>query len=333
LVGSIPVAYAMGHLTMTQLFLVALVSGVVSGSIAPAISAFTPVVVPQQRLADANRLFHVTGGAVNVAGPPVAGFLIRAVSAPFVLALDAASYVISAAMLGGVRVREEPPSTTARRLREDLGEGLAFLWRDRILRATSLCYAGWAFGGAGVVMTLLYLFLSRTVGLSAAWIGLVTAAGGVSVIGVTALSGRLQARFGFGGALLMASSALVVGAVLLPFARRGSDAAVPIAMMSTALGWAGYFLMNVNLLTLRQTITPERMLGRVSAGLQFLVAICLPIGALLSGRLAEGIGIRSTLWIGAGLQVAVPLAVVASPLVRMRSIPMPPNPSRDSADP
>jgi len=77
----------------------------------------------------------------------------------------------------------------------------------------------------------------------------------------------------------------------------------------------------VNLVTIRQTLVESRILGRVSAGLQFLIAVAVPLGGIVAGVLGERLGVRPTIWIGAAIQLLVPIVVVTSPLRSLRELP------------
>jgi MFS family permease len=318
LIGSIPLAARADALTFGWLVAVVVVFGAMGAFVGPAASAFIPEVILPDALDRANRLFHSTGGILNVAMPPVAGALIRAIGAPYVMAVDAASFLISGGLVA--RIPANPAPTAERRsIRHEMVEGLAELRRDPILRASAACYAAWGFAGYGIVMTLYFLYLSRTLGMSALAIGLVTAVGGAAMLAATALAPRLRSRFGLGATLVLAAGILAASPVFLALATPST--AFPVAAAAAACSWGGYFLLNVNLVTIRQTIVDGRLLGRVSAGLQFLLAVAVPLGAIVAGTLGEAIGVRPTIWVGAAIQLLVPIVLVTSPLRTLRDLP------------
>jgi MFS family permease len=320
LIGSIPVAAAFDALTFAQLLIVAVLAGAMAGMVGPATAAFTPVVIPAEDLARANRFFHGTGGAVSIAMPPVAGAVITAIGAPFSMAFDAVSYLLSAALMGRIRVRESPPPPSENARRSDFLEGMRFLRKDPILWTSAACYAVWAFAGFGIVTTLYFLYVVDVLGVSAAWIGVVTAVGGGSLVLAAWGSRRLVETIGAGMTLVVGATALAAGPFLLPLAHEGSTATIPLLAASAALGWGGYFLLNVNLVTIRQSRTPERMLGRISAALQFTVAVAGGVGALVGGWLGGRIGLRPAILVAAVIQSVVPVIVAVSPLARLRAL-------------
>ncbi len=322
LVGSIPVAAALGLLSLGQFYVVAFLSGLLSAFLAPTWSSFYPAAVRRERLADANQVFHATGGVLTAAVPPVAGVLIQVLTAPFVMAFDAASSLASAVLVRRLSVAEHPRNRGDRRLRADLSSGIRFLWGNGTLRAVTISSGIWGFAGYGIVTTLSILYLRRYLGLSAALIGLLTAFGGLSLIAAAYLAPRLRARIGVGGTLLVAAVLLSADPALLALAGRGSAAEWPLLLGFALCGWGGFFLANVHFLTVRQLLTPERMLGRVSAISQLAMAVSTALGALVGGALAEVVGVRPTLWVAAAVLPLSFVVTAASPLRRMRELPV-----------
>jgi MFS family permease len=322
LVGSISVAAAFGSLTLTQLFVVALLWGTIEAFTDPAWDAFYPTAVGREHLGDANRILHATAGGLSVVAPATAGALIQVFGAPYVMGVDAASYVVAAGIITKLRVAERPPARSSeRRLWTELAEGLRLMWSDRILRMTTLVYTVWHFAGWGMVTTLWVLYLRRVLGLEPVWIGGLGAVGGVILMLAMWASPRVQKRIGFGRLVVVATTSFVVSAFLIPLARGDRVFILSILIAATATGWAGSLVMNVSLQTLRQTVTPDRILGRVSAGSDFIAALFIGAGSLVAGVLAGELGIRTTLWISAFLHPLMLVALARSPIPAMREIP------------
>ena len=322
LVGSISVAALFDSLTMTQLFIVALLWGTIEAFTDPAWDAFYPTAVGREHLGDANRILHATAGGLSVIAPATAGALIQVFGAPYVMGVDAASYVVAAGIITRLRVAERPPEPSVeRRLWAELGEGLRLLWSDRILRMTTLVYTVWHFAGWGMVTTLWVLYLRRVLGLEPVWIGGLGAVGGVTLMLAMWASPRIQKRIGFGRLVAVATTSFVVSAFLVPLARGDRVAIGVILVAATVTGWAGSLVMNVSLQTLRLTVTPDRILGRVSAGSDFIAALFIGAGSLAAGFLADEVGIRTTLWISAFLHPLMLVALARSPIPGMREIP------------
>ena len=136
LLGSIPAAALTGALRLEHLYAVALLAGTFSAIFNIAASAFVPILVGRDRLIEANSRFVASESLAEVFGPPLAGTLVQIVTAPFTIALDAFSFLVSALTLVLVRT-PEPSLHTAQRekLVTAIGKGLRFVLRQPVLRS------------------------------------------------------------------------------------------------------------------------------------------------------------------------------------------------------
>jgi predicted MFS family arabinose efflux permease len=171
-------------------------------------------------------------------------------------------------------------------------------------------------------VAVLILFATRELGLSAGAIGIAYMAGGLGCVIAAASAERLARRFGVGplivyGLLLTAFGWQTFGLI------RGPAAVATVALgVGMLLFDFGAVLWGINYLSLRQAITPDRLLGRMTATMRFLAIAAAPLGSLVGGALATGIGLRPTLWVVGSLGIV--LAVVAmrwSPVRRHRHLP------------
>ncbi len=332
LIATVPAAWALGALTITQLFVIALLSGMLRAFAGPASSSFYPLAVGRENLAEANRVNHVTAGVLNVAVPPAAGIAIQILAAPLVMVADAASFLFAAVMLRRVSVSEVPASRAERRraLRE-MSEGWRFIARSPTLRAIAGFYAIWAFAGFGMVTSIFVLYVKRMLGFSPFQIGTLSAVGGASLAVCTYFLPRIQRRIGVGNAITIAAVMFTAAAAITPALHRGSTLAYPLSALAAVLSWGGVFIINVSLGTIQQAITPDRILGRVSSAGQFLFTGLVPLGALTSGLLGDTIGLRAALWTAFALHPLSLMVVLASPLRRLRAYPDAPEETRRTA--
>lgn len=236
----------------------------------------------------------------EVLGPGLAGFLVQWLTAPIAMAADALSFLASIGSLVLIRTSEPPPAPieTRRHLAHEMIEGVRWVWGDRRLRALAL--AGGTRSFFGNFYAVLYsLYALRYLGLDAAALGVTIAMGGVGSLIGSALTDRVVGRFGLGRALI--GSGVIGGALsfLIPLASGPVLMATLILMVSQLGGDAFSTLNGITSTSLRQAITPDRLLGRTSTSLQVMIAGVGPLGALLSGVLAETIGVRETLWLAA----------------------------------
>lgn len=320
LFASVPLAWLLGVLTFAQLLVVALLGGVATVFFDVGYQSVLPSVVGRAGLVEGNAKLESTRAAAEAAGPALGGGLVQAVGAAAAVLLDAVSYLVSAALLVAMRTREAvPPRDPARSLRADMAEGLGYVLTHPLLRPIALCTATANLFG-GVLAAVSVLFLARELGQSPAVIGLVLAAGSAGgVLGALTAGGWIR-RLGQGRTLVTAL--LVTGpvALVLPLTTAGAGLAW-FALGSTAVAYGGV-VYNVAQVSFRQSVCPDHLLGRMNASIRFLVWGTIPIGGLLGGGLGELLGLRATLLVAAAGFVLAPVWVVASPLRRLRDLPV-----------
>jgi MFS family permease len=324
--GSIPIVYELGHLTLLQLYSVAFVTGVLTVFFDVSYQAYLPSLVDRARLVDGNAKLEGSRATAQLAGPGIAGALIQWIGAPLAIVADAVSYLGSASFIFLIR-RTEPPIPRhgpegKPRIRSEIAQGLRYVLRNPLLRAIAAC-TGTSNLFSNLGFAVLILYSVRRLGLNPGQIGLIFALGNVgSLLG--ALSGGAVSRWlGTGRTIVL--SALVFGPpwLLVPLAPRSSP--YPFLIASIFLGGFGGVIYNMNQVGLRQAITPLRMQGRMNATMRFMVWGTIPIGAFVGGVLGNSIGLRPTLWV-AGVGSCLPfLPVLLSPLRTLRTIPEPPD--------
>jgi MFS family permease len=300
LLGSIPLAYAFGALTIAQLYIVAMTSGTLTVLFNTALTTVLPRLVPEHQLADANSRVQTSAAAAQVAGPGAAGLLVQALSAPAAILVDAVSYLLSAVAIGSMTQGDDRPRPAAERrpLRAEVGEGLRFVAGDRSLRAIAGSAATLNLFGM-LILSILILYARRELHLSAGAIGLIFAAGGVGAL-IGALSApRLARTLGSGRSIFAATAWFSVHLLVIPIAS-GPHAAA-ILTTNELLGGVAVMVFDVNAMTLAQLATPAELLGRMGATMSFVTQGAKPLGALLGGVLGELLGLHGALWVaGAG---------------------------------
>ncbi|WP_330315810.1 MFS transporter [Streptomyces platensis] len=317
--ASIPLAAVAGVLTMAQLYLVALVTGVATVFFDVAHQSFVPHLLPKDQLVPGNGALETIRSSAQVAGPGLGGGLVQLLGASLAIVADAVGYLLSALFLWGIKQPESRPERVAgTSLRQDIGEGLRFVFGHRLLRVIAVT-TGLANFFSATLMATQSVFLVRVLGLAPGVVGLVLAASAVGGLAGALCAGRLAARFG--QARIIWLSALATGpfALLWPLAGRGAGAA--LFAVGSGVVFFGAVVYNVAQVSFRQALCPPRLLGRMNATLRFLMWGTLPLGALVGGALAEAFGARTALaWCAAGFLV-VPLPLLLSPLRRMRDLP------------
>ncbi|MGW7575915.1 MFS transporter [Streptomyces sp. NPDC054765] len=318
--ASIPLAAVAGALTMAQLYVVALVTGVATVFFDVAHQSFLPQLLPKDQLVSGNGALETIRSSAQVAGPGIGGGLVQLLGAALAIVADAVGYVLSALFLWSIK---QPESLPERRpdvsLRQEVGEGLRFVFGHRLLRVIALTTGLGNFFTA-VLMATQSVFLVRVLGLAPGVVGLLLAASALGGLAGALCAGRLAARFGQARVIWL--SALVTGpfALLWPLSSRGAGAA--LFALGSGVVFFGAVVYNVAQVSFRQALCPSRLLGRMNATLRFLMWGTLPLGALAGGALADAFGARAALvWCAAGF-VAVPLPLLLSPLRRMHDLPV-----------
>jgi MFS family permease len=322
LLAAVPIAAWRGALRLELLIAIAFLVETLSLFFDVAYLAFLPTIVPRTRLVDANSRQEATASGAQVVGPALAGSFVRWLGAPLATLVDAVSYLGSALFLWRIRAAEPPRQTpaTGSTLREEVRQGLAAVWQAPVLRALAL--SSGIVNLAGFLFLSIYvLYMTQDLGLGAAAVGLVFAIGGIGALLGSLAAGPARDHWGVGPVLLGSQVLFGVFGMLVPLAVLFPRYALPLVMAAEGLQWVMVLVYDVNAVSLRQTVTPDRLLGRVNGTMRFLVWGTRPLGSLLGGYLGMRIGLPATLVVGAvGMSIAfVPL--LASPIPRLRSMP------------
>ena len=320
LLATVPLAHALDALTMWQLY--AVVFGVGVGTVFFDVSyqSYLPSLVAREQLVDGNSKLEVSRSGAFIAGPALAGVLVGAISAPNAILVDAVSFLGSAAFLFRIRAHEEPPPVSSAHpsLARELRDGLRYLLGHRYWRPLAASIAASNFFGQ-VAFAVFLVYAVRTLELSPQLIGLSLVPVGVGGVAAAVLAGRLSAQIGVGPTLI--GAALVFGPATLVLPLAPASQPVPFLVAGFALLGFGGITFNITGISLVQTLTPERLLGRLNASRRFLVWGAIPLGSLVGGALASTIGLRATLFVGAAGSSVCFLPMLLSPLRSLRDMP------------
>ncbi|MDE3113908.1 MAG: MFS transporter [Chloroflexota bacterium] len=309
-VGSIPLAALAGTLTVTWVYAVLFVSTTLTIAFNSAQFAVIPALVGKDDLVTANGRIQASFSAASVIGPLVAGALLAAIALPLLILLDAASFIASAISIALIRRELHVPRERTTSIREDIVEGLRYVVRHPILRNISAMMALVNFFGVTVFAQAVFFAKTRFEATDPQ-VSLFFSAAGVGVVVLSLSAGYLRRHLAFGvvalGAL-MTSGLLTVALAFVPW--------FPVAVVLVA-GMAGLgTLFNINTASLRQSIVPEQLLGRVLSVASVLAWSANPVGALLGGYAIERTGNVSLVYAVIGV-VTFSIALfffVASPL-------------------
>jgi MFS family permease len=321
-VATVPLAWWLGLLNMAWLYGVGFVIGMVHTTAGTASQIVLTQVVPRERLVEAHARNALASSSAEVAGPGVAGVLIKLLGAPVALLVDAVMLVFSASILRGVKVQEQREPTLPGRFWLDLKAGLSFVRSKPLLLALAACVGGWQMCHQAATVVQI-LFATRTLGLSENAVGLSYVALGGGTVLASVLGDRISKRLGPGPCLVAGIGTTSAGWLLLAVAPVGPWGVLAFAVMLSLFGM-GAVLIFINFIALRQAVTPEPLLGRMTSTMRWLILLPAAPGAMIGGWLGEHVSLRASLAF-AGISCAL-LASVAWRLAiiqRVRQLPRP----------
>jgi MFS family permease len=305
-VASVPLAWWLGRLSMGWLYFVGFAIGSVYTIAGSAAQIVLTQIVPRARLVEAHAKNSLASSSAEVAGPGAAGALIKLVGAPFALLADAILLLVSAVILRGIRV-SEGPLHAATDFWPALRAGMRFVAGHRLLVTMALIVGGWqmCYQSAMVVQIL---FATRTLGMSEGGVGLSYVALGVGTIVTSAVGNRIANHFGPGPTLVLGFVTCGVGWLIAAVAPASPVGIAMFGLMLMLFG-VGAVLIFITFLSLRQSVTPPHLLGRMTSTMRWLILLPAGPGALLGGWLGEHLGLRAAL-VFAGVAVLL-IALVA----------------------
>lgn len=321
LLALIPALYAADLLSLGLLLAIACAVGVASVLFDVSWMSYVPVLVRDPRLyVEAGAKMGISSSSAEVAGPGLAGLLVSALSAPIALVVNAFGYLVSVISLLLIRTPEPPPPRAAKRhLTTELRHGLRWVLGDPILRWLALIGFCCNFSMVGV-WTMFLLYGARDLRLDSATIGSVLATAAVGGLIGAVISRRVIRRFPIGRVYLVAQSALLLGPTLIVVA--AGPGMVAMFVLSFFTTYLGLGVAGVIIVSLRQTATPQSMMGRMTAVFRTLLFGGGALGGLAAGQLAGALGAHGGLTVLAIASGLVVIALVVSPVSRLRELPI-----------
>ncbi len=311
--ASIPLAWWFHSLTIHWLYVVAFMIGVVYTTAGSASQVVLTQVVERDRLIEANAKNALASSGADVAGPGLAGALIKLLGAPIALLFDAVLLVASAAILRGIHVDEKPP-VGAGQFWAELKAGLRFVLGNRLLVVLASCAGGWQMcNNSATVVNI--LFATRTLGLSEQSVGLSYVCLGFGTVLASLVGGRISKFFGPGPSMTIGIGSCSLGWLMLSLAPVG-PLGVAIFAANLMLFGLGAVMLFINFLSLRQAVTPAPMLGRMTSTMRWLILLPAAPGALIGGWLGEHVDLRASLAFAGVCGILLTLVAWRNPVLR-----------------
>jgi len=321
---AIPLAFALGALSLWQLYSVAFLAGILSVFFDVASQSYLPSLIARDQLVRGNALLEASRSGAGIVGPSIAGALIGFLTAPMAIVVNVLGFLMSAVLLGCIRHDEPEPDRRVNKagrlslMRDEIIDGLRYVRRQRTLRAIA-AFSAASNLGFSLVESIFLIYAVRQLRLNVGEIGLMYAVGNIGLLAGAVFAGPLAVRIGLGRTLIVSSGLQGLSLVPVPLAALAS----PLLLLITGqlLRTCGVVLFNVTAASLRQAMTPDHLRGRMNATMRFVGWGIIPVGSVLGGVVATLASVQVTLWIGAiaGLLAIVPVAL--SPLRTIHHLP------------
>ncbi|MFC4117869.1 MFS transporter [Nonomuraea zeae] len=323
----IPIAWFADMLTLAWIYGVIFAIGLLGTLFQTAYRSYFPFLVPPENFLEGNSKLQLTESTAQTFGPGLAAALLKVISAPALLVIDAVSYLASAiavALIKRPEARPEPDDTTAGQVHKAIWQGMGWVLRHELIRPLAISSAVYSLFILGSMNSIYALYVIRDLGVPAAWFGSILAGGGVGSIIGALLAVKVMRRFAIGGVLLWSIVYGNLALFLIPLATGPVWVSVTMLVAAQLISGVTSQIFFVTNTTLVQTITPPRLQGRVVASIYSLGLIPAPLGALGAGLLAGALGTRTALWVVVAIGALVPMAAMAwSPLAKLKEMPAP----------
>ncbi len=321
-VGIVALLIANHRLQLWQLIVMSAVFGTADAFFGPASMSILPELLDESQLVQGNALSQMSGQLTQgLIGPAVGGLIVAGIGYAWSFGIDAISFVVSAVCLLAMRIRTQRAKIHGSAFAEAM-EGITYVRQTRWLIASLFGAALANFVGMTPLTVLLPLLVRTVLHGSALSLGLVFAAGGAAGV----LASLVVARMGAPRlrVTVLWTAYAVGGLAILAMAFAPN---VWVVGLLSAIEIGLFIYGDVLWVAMMQELVPREVLGRVSS-LVYLLAFSLgPLGILLGGAVAAGIGIRETLFISGLVSTIICLVVILIPGVRDPERPVAAEPS------
>jgi MFS family permease len=320
---TVPAAAWLHVLAMPQLILVAALAGGLSVLFDIADHAYLPSLIGKEHLIEGNTKLNVTDSVAEIGGPALAGVLVQLLTAPIAIAANAVTYFASAFFLSQIAARETVAARQAESAHwwRDLTTGASAIFRDRFVQPLFWMAAAAPLFGS---FFLLYVpFAIRDLHLSPTLLGITIGVGGIGAMAGAAIASPVSRWLGLGPAIVTMSFAGAAFTMLVPLATGGVVMSTAMLMTAQFGGDAVMVVAIILAASLRQTVLPNEIFGRVAGVFQAAAGLCGVAGALAAGAIASVVGVRETLLIAAFGYFLPPAIALLSPLKALKSLPDP----------
>ncbi len=310
----VPIAFGFHFLSLPVLYAVAALEGSLNVVYSITSTSYVPALVGRERLLDANSKIFTSRSVASLGAPGLGGYLIQVIGPALTVWASTASFLAGGVMTAAIRRPESLAEREAHHptgVLSEIAEGMRVVFGNPTLRLLVATLATGNLGGFAVVSIQLLYFYGQ-LHLAPATVGLILAMEGVGAIAGAAMAQRLARRLGLGRTLLLSN--IVFGLSLLGIPLAGFGFAGPVLGFLMVTFGVTIVIFDVNQISMRQSITPDRLQGRMTATIRMVVLGMAPIGSLVGGVLGSRLGLVPTILIGGLLATLSGLWLLPAPI-------------------
>jgi MFS family permease len=321
--ATVPATFLLGMLGLNQLYAVSLIMGICTLFFDVAYQSYLPSLVNREAVIEGNQKLQVSASAAQVTGPSIASAMMQFLGAALSIAWDAFGTLVAAVLLIAIGKPETKPEHSAsdgeRHFFAEMKEGIEVIFGNSLLWTQAGCTGTYNLG-TNIFGVAILLYAYRILGISKGVIGIIFSIGAVGFLIGALFCSAITQRLGLGRTIALAS-ACGFGLLIAPVAR-GNLAVLIIAAAFFIVG-LGNPIYNINQVSLRQVITPNRLQGRMNATMRTLVWGTIPVGSLLGGIFSTELGIVPTLIVGGLIAGGSFLWIALGPILGLEKPPEP----------
>jgi predicted MFS family arabinose efflux permease len=310
-------------LDLYQLYVVSLVMGTTTLFFDVAYQSYLPSLVRREDVVEGNQKLQISASAAQVIGPSVASAMMLLIGAAQSVAADVLGTLAAAFLLISIKKHEASPAANPgngeRRFFIEMKEGIRVITSNNLLWTQAGC-TGTSNLGSNIFFVAVFLYAYRTLGISQGTIGIAFTIGAAGFLLGALLSSRVTRLLGLGRTIAL-SVACNFGLLIVLLATGSS--AVFVLGLGFFISSIGVPIYNINQVSLRQIITPNRLQGRMNATMRTIIWGTIPAGSLLGGILASSLGVVPTLIIGILISGFAFLWIALGPTFKLKEQPKP----------
>jgi MFS family permease len=322
--ATVPAAFVFGVLGLYQLYAVSLVMGTSTLFFDVAYQSYLSSLVNKEDVVEGNQKLQTSASAAGVIGPSVASVMMQLVGAALSIIVDVFGTLASVFTLAAIRKPEPKPENSSadgqRHFFSEMREGIRVVTGNKLLWTQAGC-TGTSNLGSNIFAVAVLLYAYRTLGVSKGVIGIAFSIGAVGFLVGVLISSAVTKRLGLGRTIALSIVAGGFGQLIVLLA----DPSLAVLVIGAAyfVSGLGIPIYNINMVSLRQIITPNRLQGRMNATMRTIVWGTIPVGSLLGGIFITSWGIIPTLVIGGLVSGGAFLWILLGPIFKLSKQPEP----------